>query len=44
MRESIAAGDVTGDGYGDVLVGVPGEDLGSTADAGSVVLLRGSET
>jgi FG-GAP repeat len=38
----IAVGDVTGDGLGDVLVGVPGEDIGSTVDAGSVVLLRGA--
>jgi hypothetical protein len=40
--DSIAAGDVTGDGIADVLVGVPGEDIGSARDAGSVVLLRGS--
>lgn len=39
---SIAVGDVTGDGRADVLVGVPGEDLGRASDAGSVVLLRGS--
>jgi hypothetical protein len=42
--DSIAVGDMTGDGYGDVLVGVPGEDIGSTVDAGSVVLLRGSSS
>jgi hypothetical protein len=40
--DSIAVGDVTGDGLGDVVVGVPGEDLGKVVDAGSVVLLRGS--
>jgi hypothetical protein len=40
--DSLAAGDVTGDGIADVLVGVPGEDIGSAKDAGSVVLLRGS--
>jgi hypothetical protein len=40
--DSIATGDVTGDGIADVLVGVPGEDIGSAKDAGSVVLLRGS--
>jgi hypothetical protein len=34
---------VTGDGLADVLVGVPGEDIGNTRDAGSVVLLRGSK-
>jgi hypothetical protein len=41
--DTIAAGDVTGDGLADVLVGVPGEDIGNTRDAGSVVLLRGSK-
>jgi hypothetical protein len=39
---SIAVGDVTGDGLGDVLVGVPGEDLGKVRDAGLVMLLRGT--
>ncbi|MGW6021457.1 FG-GAP-like repeat-containing protein [Streptomyces sp. NPDC055099] len=38
---SISAGDVTGDGYPDIAVGVPGEDLDSTGDAGAIVLLRG---
>ncbi|MEU6806312.1 FG-GAP-like repeat-containing protein, partial [Streptomyces neyagawaensis] len=38
---SVAAGDVTGDGYPDIAVGVPGEDIGSIRDAGSVVLLKG---
>jgi len=42
--DSIGVGDVTGDGYGDVLVGVPGEDIGSTREAGSLVLLRGSSS
>ncbi|MFF7842601.1 FG-GAP-like repeat-containing protein [Streptomyces ossamyceticus] len=37
----LAAGDVTGDGYPDIAVGVPGEDIGSVRDAGSVVLLKG---
>ncbi|MFF3644013.1 FG-GAP-like repeat-containing protein [Streptomyces sp. NPDC002564] len=41
---AISAGDVNGDGYADVAVGVPGEDIESTADAGSVVLLKGSRT
>ncbi|MGA5303249.1 FG-GAP and VCBS repeat-containing protein [Nucisporomicrobium flavum] len=40
--DAIAVGDVTQDGIADVLVGVPGEDIGGTADAGEVVLLRGS--
>ncbi|HET9519343.1 MAG TPA: FG-GAP repeat protein [Actinoplanes sp.] len=40
---AIAAGDVTGDGYADVLVGTPGEDIGVTGDeAGAATLLRGS--
>ncbi|WP_149831084.1 FG-GAP-like repeat-containing protein [Streptomyces tailanensis] len=38
---SVAAGDVTGDGYPDIAVGVPGEDIGSVKDAGAVVLLKG---
>ncbi|OAH15216.1 FG-GAP-like repeat-containing protein [Streptomyces jeddahensis] len=39
---SLAAGDVTGDGYPDIAVGVPGEDVGSVRDAGAIVLLKGS--
>ncbi|MER5184617.1 FG-GAP-like repeat-containing protein [Streptomyces sp. NPDC002896] len=38
---SLAAGDVTGDGYPDIAVGVPGEDIGSVREAGAVVLLKG---
>ncbi|MFF3613567.1 FG-GAP-like repeat-containing protein [Streptomyces sp. NPDC002580] len=38
---SLAAGDVTGDGYPDVAVGVPGEGIGSHREAGAVVLLKG---
>ncbi|MET7359227.1 FG-GAP-like repeat-containing protein [Streptomyces sp. NPDC005562] len=41
---AISAGDVNGDGFADVAVGVPGEDIETTADAGSVVLLKGSRT
>jgi hypothetical protein len=39
---SLAAGDVNGDGRGDLLVGIPQEDLGSVVDAGGVTLLFGS--
>ncbi|PWI18446.1 hypothetical protein DI272_33115 [Streptomyces sp. Act143] len=37
----VRLGDVDGDGYLDVLTGVPGEDIGSVADAGAVVVLSG---
>ncbi|MHC5262446.1 FG-GAP and VCBS repeat-containing protein [Streptomyces sp. UC4497] len=39
---SLAAGDTDKDGYGDVAVGVPGEDIGSAHYAGAVTVLRGS--
>jgi hypothetical protein len=38
----VQVADVNGDGYADVVTGVPGEDLGSVADAGAVVVLRGT--
>ncbi|WP_055563112.1 FG-GAP-like repeat-containing protein [Streptomyces atriruber] len=41
---AISAGDVNGDGFADVAVGVPGEDIETIADAGSVVLLKGSRS
>ncbi|POX41305.1 esterase [Streptomyces sp. Ru73] len=45
---SLSAGDVNGDGYADVAVGVPYEDLTSASganlkDAGSTVLLKGGK-
>jgi hypothetical protein len=40
--QSLSVGDVNADGYADVLVGSPGEGIGSRAWAGTVVLLRGS--
>ncbi|MER5468239.1 FG-GAP-like repeat-containing protein [Streptomyces sp. NPDC002685] len=36
----LSAGDVNGDGYPDLAVGVPGEAIGSKAKAGAVVLLK----
>jgi hypothetical protein len=39
---TLAAGDVTGDGKADVLVGIPGEAIGTTTGAGGVALLKGS--
>lgn len=38
---AVAVGDVNGDGYGDVAIGVQREDVGTTVDAGAVVLLKG---
>ena len=38
---SLATGDVSGDGYADVLVGSPAEAIGSSAAAGLVTLLLG---
>lgn len=40
----IASGDVTGDGVDDLLVGAPGEAVGSRKSAGMISLLRGSAT
>jgi hypothetical protein len=42
--QSLSVGDVDGDGYADVLIGSPGEAVGTRASAGSAVLLRGSAT
>ena len=39
---SLAAGDFDGDGFFDVAVGAPGEDIGTTRDAGAVTVLFGS--
>ena len=39
---ALAAGDVTGDGRADLLVGVPREDVSEVSDAGAVQVLRGS--
>ena len=41
---SLAAGDFNGDGYVDLAVGVPYEDVGAAVDAGAVNILFGSAT
>jgi hypothetical protein len=40
----VSLADIDGDGYDDLAVGAPGEDIGTVADAGAVWLLRGSAT
>ncbi|MET8726597.1 FG-GAP-like repeat-containing protein [Streptomyces parvus] len=41
---SVAIGDTNGDGYGEIAVGVPGEDQGTVANAGGTVVLPGTAT
>ncbi|MFD4605183.1 FG-GAP repeat protein [Streptomyces sp. NPDC058464] len=36
------SGDLDGDGYADLVVGMPGRDVGTTTDAGAAVVLWGS--
>ncbi|MFD3946030.1 esterase [Streptomyces sp. NPDC058579] len=40
--QAVATGDLDGDGYDDAIVGAPGEDIGTLADAGGAVILWGS--
>ncbi|MGH4035909.1 esterase [Actinomycetota bacterium Odt1-20B] len=38
----LSVADTDGDGYADVAIGAPGEDIGTVADAGAVWVLRGA--
>jgi hypothetical protein len=42
--EAITVADFDGDGYDDVVVGIPGEDIGTALDAGAVRYVPGSPT
>ena len=41
---ALAAGDFDGDGYDDLVIGVPYEDIGAVGNAGAVNVLYGSAT
>ncbi|MGW1973876.1 VCBS repeat-containing protein, partial [Streptomyces tubercidicus] len=42
--QSTASGDLDGDGYADLVVGIPGKDIGSAVDAGAATVLFGSKS
>jgi hypothetical protein len=42
--ETLAAGDITGDGKADLAIGAPGEGVGSAGFAGAVTILHGSSS
>ena len=41
MGAAVSVADVNGDGYADVIAGVPGEDFSGLTNAGSVLVLKG---
>jgi disulfide bond formation protein DsbB len=41
---ALAAGDFNNDGYADLAIGIPGEDIGAFPDAGAVAVLYGGAT
>ncbi len=42
--EGLGVGDFDGDGRADLAIGLPDEDIGSTVDAGAVLVLYGKDT
>ncbi|MER6914999.1 FG-GAP-like repeat-containing protein [Streptomyces sp. NPDC000594] len=38
----VTVGDLNGDGYAEIVAGVPGEDTGAAVDSGSIVVLPGT--
>ena len=40
---ALASGDFNGDGYADLVIGIPGEGIGGHSSAGAVTLLYGSQ-
>ncbi|MFF3495892.1 esterase [Streptomyces sp. NPDC002795] len=38
----LSVGDTNGDGFADVAIGAPGEDIGTVADAGAITVMRGT--
>ncbi|MGP4047525.1 FG-GAP-like repeat-containing protein [Streptomyces sp. 2A115] len=42
LGAAVSVADVEGDGYADIALGIPGEDVGTIADTGSVALVHGS--
>ncbi len=42
--QAVAVADFDGDGYDDVVVGIPGEDVGTIVDAGAVEYIPGSSS
>ncbi|PSM44592.1 hypothetical protein C6Y14_00070 [Streptomyces dioscori] len=42
LGSTVSVADVNGDGFGDIALGISGEDIGDITDAGSVALVPGS--